>query len=338
MAERPGLGATDLAPILGVSPFGSALSVYCRVLDIGEKPEQNDAMKWGLRLEEAIAKAYLDADECGEVRRFNFNMINPCPKGPDEPMRHRPSDLLPELKEPISILIGTPDRILASGPTDEPKDWVRVLQLKTAHYRSARYWGPSGTDEVPEYYVPQVTWEMMLTGLPVCDVAALLGGSDYREYRIPFDPELGGMMLEAAKKFWADHIVPRIPPLEVGSADGQALARVFPRHKDEDLTTSTPEIDNLAVNLKVIREILTEGEEDRDEIENKLKAIIGDHAGIKGEWGHVSWKARKDSDVLDAKGLAEDLAMTANGRAFLLKHTHKRAGSRVFLCSFAGDE
>ena len=327
MAERTGLGATDIAPLLGIGQFGSPLSVYCRVLDIGEKPEQNEAMKWGLKLEQAIADEFM-------ALHPDLLAFSPCPKGPDEPMRHRPSDLLPELREPIPILIGTPDRILCRHTAD-PENWVADLELKTAHYRSARYWGPTGTDEIPEYYVTQVLWQEMLTGLPTAYVAALIGGSDFRQYTIPFDPELGGMMLEAAKRFWQDHIIPRIPPLEVGSADGQALARVFPKHKDEDLAPSTPEIDALAHDLDEATGIIDEAEEVAEDRRNKLKAIIGEHAGIKGEWGKCTWKARKDGEKTDWEALAKALGAT---KKQIAAHTRTVPGARVFLANFKEEE
>ena len=40
--------------------------------------------------------------------------------------------------------------------------------------------GDPGTDQVPEYYVPQPMWYMGITGARYCDVPVLIGGNDFR--------------------------------------------------------------------------------------------------------------------------------------------------------------
>src|SRR5262245_21334122 len=71
----------------------------------------------------------------------------------------------------VQFALMTPDGIA---------DASRVLQVKTA--RTSDGWGDPGSGEIPQDYILQTQHEMFVTGLPVADVAVLIGGQDFRIY------------------------------------------------------------------------------------------------------------------------------------------------------------
>jgi hypothetical protein len=98
---------------------------------------------------------------------------------------------------------------------------------KTARYPDG--WGDAGTDQVPEHYLIQCQHGMMVTGLPVCDLAVLIGGQDFRLYIIPADAGLQAAMLDALTEFWAHVTKGTRPPLDLKAPGAIAvLKRLYP--------------------------------------------------------------------------------------------------------------
>ena len=170
VAERhSGLGGSDAAPALGLSPYRSALELFL------EKREQRApssaqlaAFRWGHLLEPVIRQEY--ANVTGRVVRL-----------PQGTLRHPKH----------SFLVAHLD-----GVTDDQ----RVFEAKTA--RSADGWGKPGTEEVPHHYLIQVQHYLAVTGFDVADIAVLIGGSDFRIFEVPADPELQTMIIEGELDFW----------------------------------------------------------------------------------------------------------------------------------------
>lgn len=180
-ARTRGLGGTDAAGILGMSPWSSPLNVYLET--IGEAPpfEGNDSTHWGNVLEAPICEEW--ARRTGQkIRRHNKTLVHP---------EH-------------DFLIGHIDRRILN---------VRAqLEAKTAGIYTADHWGEEGTDEVPAYYAPQAQHYMGIANLDYTDFAVLIGGNDFRMYRVERDDEFIREMHERMTDFWFDHVVPRVPP------------------------------------------------------------------------------------------------------------------------------
>jgi hypothetical protein len=59
-ARRTGIGASEVAAVLGLSPYESPLDVYCRKLGLVPEKAETEAMRWGLRLEPLLAAEYAE--------------------------------------------------------------------------------------------------------------------------------------------------------------------------------------------------------------------------------------------------------------------------------------
>lgn len=188
-ARSTGVGGSDIAAILGLSRFKTPLTVYLEKRgELGPQPD-NDAMRWGRYLEPVVRQAYADATGY-EVRV------------PTSMLRH------PRHEFAVANIDGFVDG-----------DAGRIFEAKTA--RTADGWGDAGSDQVPQAYLLQVQWYMEVTALPVADVAALIGGSDFRIYTVEADRELQQMLLDAAAEFWL-RVQRGEPPEPVSVADAVA--------------------------------------------------------------------------------------------------------------------
>lgn len=155
---------------------------------------------------------------------------------------------------------------------------------------AAEHWGlEEGTDEIPQYYLIQCILCMAVTDLPEWDVAALIGGSDFRIYTIHRDIELETTIIERLLEWWDNYIVKNQEP-EVDSSESCAeyLAAKYPRNfkplKQADETT-----EQLLSRLAEIRDHLKSYEEQEEAIKNLLKNYIGDADGVQGVAGKATW-------------------------------------------------
>ena len=302
------IGGSDVAAIAGLSPYRTALDVYAEKKGLAAPFEGNEFTYWGKELEDVVARRY--ARDTGR------------------------------LIEPAGFLVH-PKHSFVAGHLDRQNTADRlVIEVKTAGMRQADRWGEEGTDEIPEEYLAQCAWYMLLTGYSHADVPVLIGGNDFRVYRIERDQELEGFLLDAAVKFWTENILKDQPPEIDGSESAARLIAALHPNEKRPLEEATDYDSDLVLKLQVSRDQLDIVEQEKAAIENALKSRIGDAAGLQGPNWRVTWKRTRDSygEEMDWEGLAREIAGTQGipdaTRAKFCHRVIKKHGSRRFLPTF----
>lgn len=197
-----GLGGSEIAAVVGLSPWVSKYALYLRKR--GEIPEQANQTRfdWGHRLEPVIAQVWADLHSDQNV---------------EEAGTYQHADRPWQLAN-VDRLI-TDDEFL-----NKPH---AILEVKTAHQYDAYEWG-NGPEDIPPYYRCQVVWYMDVIGVPVGHLAVLIGGSDYREYTIPYVADEAEWLREEGRKFWADVQSGNKPPLDGSDATYEAVRKEHP--------------------------------------------------------------------------------------------------------------
>jgi putative phage-type endonuclease len=292
--RRTGISGTDVSAIIGINPWASALDVWLDKRGQAEPKPETMAMRMGNLLEPVVAQLY--AEETGA------HLVEPGF------LRHADRDWH----------IGTPDRLTEEGI---------LLEIKTA--RSDREWGEPGTDQIPRHYLTQVAWYQSLTGLEVAHVAVLIGASDYRRYEIHRDLILEGVLLERCEAFWRTNVLGgQMPALDGSDSAARYIAKQHPRNI-QPLRTATVEELELAQRLAAARAATVAAEREQAEVENLLKAAIGDAEGIDlGALGKITWKAAKAREATDWKAVAAEANIPAE---LIARHTKIGEASRRFL-------
>ena len=256
-------------------------------------------MKWGKKLETIIAQTY--AEETG-------NEIQALPEG--------------EVIERDGWRGGTPDRLVLNRPL--------ILEVKTAGIRSAHHWGETGTDQIPEYYLPQVAWYLSLfPHIEGADVAVLIGGNDFRIYHVKRNPSFEKRLIEIGNRFWRDHVLADVPPQIDGTeSSARYLAETYPKHTTDLLEPSTGETDQLACELAEIKEDMKILSDREAMIESLFKSRIGDKAGFAGNGWKCTWKKALDSVKTDWKAVSIDAKASEE---VIARHSSVVVGSRRFV-------
>lgn len=172
-ARTQGVGASEIAQVVGVSPYGTPLHLYLKKRGELPREPENDAMRWGRILEPVVA------DELARV------VGQPVVTGVDE------QELLQHREFPR--ILATPDLMFESGELGE---------CKTTNWRRAAELGPTGTDEIPVDWLLQCQQQMSVVGASVCWVGVLIDGSDFRCYRVDAHPRLQQRIADIVEKFW----------------------------------------------------------------------------------------------------------------------------------------
>ncbi|NUQ95338.1 MAG: hypothetical protein HOY79_01810 [Streptomyces sp.] len=202
-ARAAGIGGSEIAAVLGISPYESRFSLWHRKKGLVTPVEETDVMYWGKRHEPTI---------CDEFARQH------------DGWQLRPAPTYAAAGRPWQI--ANPDRLIV----DDFGDTTAILEAKTA--RDDTGWGEEGSSDVPVHYRAQCLWYLDVLGVDRCHVAVLIAGCDYREYEIEADDDEAYMMRTAAQAFMRSLTASERPPIDGHDATYQTI-RELPEGLDD---------------------------------------------------------------------------------------------------------
>jgi len=271
-ARKLGLGGSDCAAVLGLSPFTTPMQLYYEKLNNETDDKSSEAMYWGAILEDIIAKEY--AKRTGyDVRR-----VNRAIHSKDNP-----------------FMFANLDRKLVGQN--------KILECKTTHTFNASAWGESGSDGIPEYYLTQLHHYMIVTGFREADLAVLIGGNDFRIYTIKANEWLLKFIAAKEASFWHDNVLKQVPPMPIGLSDINLL---YARDNGQEIE-ATPQIEDLAKLLKKVKIAEGQAKEKKADIELTIKRYMQDATVLvdMDETPLITWRSAKDSKRLNTAMLKE---------------------------------
>lgn len=290
-----GIGSSEIGAIAGLSPYARPLDVWLVKRGLATV-EENEAMRWGTAMEPVIAQAYERAHLTEGEHLFT----------PDSIWRDSVKGTLQHPAEPW--ILASPDRVVMRYDDRLHGTKQRLVEIKTVSHRSAHHWGEAH-DDVPPWYRAQVEWQMLVTGVTTCDLAALIGGAELRVYRLTHDPELAAMLVDVGRAFWRHVTDGTEPPLDGSESWRSYLESRFPSAR-WGLLTATHEVEEIADRWRDARARKDAAEADEARATNALRAAIGDAEGIEGAGWRCTWKAPKAGapkwkDIAKALGAEE---------------------------------
>lgn len=259
-ARQQGVTASEIAVILGLSPWDSAYALYHRKSGVLPEIGDTDAMRIGRHMESLVCDMFAERHPEFWLTGTGRNLY----AHPERPWQ-----------------MATPDRLVTDGGHDDltpylaaQDEWCdAVLEAKT----SASYdgWGDDGTDEIPVHYRCQVLWQMDVMGVTAGYVACLfLHSRQLRVYELAMDDQAtadlelmrkeGGAFLDR----YPDHNEPE-PDWRPATAD--ALKRLHPAV--EDRTAYVP--NTLAKRYKAACAAVKRAERRKRQAENEIRQRIG---------------------------------------------------------------
>ncbi len=203
--RRQGIGGSDAAAVLGVSPFRTARDLYYDKLKIVtyEDPEDNWVQKkMGHLLEDLVAEIFhvRTGFEIYQVKKMFYHPHHPF--------------MLADVDYFITL----------------PNGETAILEIKTTNYNATDHWWRDGEEAVPVNYEIQGRHYMAVMNVNHVYFCCLYGNSEQetiiRHIERDLDYEAELIMLE--DNFWNGHIQRRIPPSYV--EDGELIIESVKNH------------------------------------------------------------------------------------------------------------
>lgn len=278
--RRNGIGSSDAAAAVGLSPYKSQLQLWMEKTgrdDLFAPIDVNDEstpLYWGTLLEPIVAAHYTKRSG-NRVRRVNAVLQHP-----DYPW------MLANLDREV---VGVPE--------------VQILECKTAGIQGAWLW----KDGVPEYVQLQVQHQLAVTGKRAADVAVLIGGQELQIHRIKRDALLIERLIQLEEVFWGYVQSDVAPPVDGSDSADKALRCLYPNDVGSTLDLSHDlEMSAVFSDLMAVRQQLETQLQLEALLKQRIQQRMEDASKAVFETGNVTWRRSKDGVDVDLPKLLED--------------------------------
>ncbi len=253
------IGGSDVAGILGISPWKTPLAVYLdKVQPRSEEPDRSKARIFarGKRFEPYVVDMLAEDLGLTIVGRGNRYL--------------------------------DPELPFLAAEIDAETDDGRNVEIKTVSPFKAFEWGEQQTDAIPVHYTAQAMHGLMVTGRAVCIFGVLIGGDDFRIYQVERDEETIAAIRQKEVAFW-QQVQDRTPPPASTTSDVLALfERDTGRAVEADLTT-VQAVDR----LREIRSTIKSLTDESDELKAAVHRYMQDAATLTYDGQSLAtWKAQ----------------------------------------------
>ena len=299
LAQRTGIGASEVGVIMGVSKWETPYQLWLRKTGQAEAKPMNSLMLAGSLLEDAVAQ-YFEIETGKKVIKASAgNIIYAHPE-----------------KDFLRV---TPDRtywIDADGRKSESNKGI--LECKTSQLTIS-------PDDIPPQYFCQVQYQMGVMQKDHAALAWLTRGRDFGYTYISFNPEFFAYMVEQVEKFWTECVLGGREP-ELSSSSDVLLKYSSP--ETGKTVEAGDEILKAYTQLKEVRENRLRLEKEEDALTETLKVFCSDADTITYEGSVLAtWKQGKDSSKFDKDAFAREnpelyakyVKVVGGGRRFSLK-------------------
>lgn len=277
------IGSSDVAALLGLSRWATPYDVWERLVHGPVDAETTADQERGLRLEPRILATYA---------QLTGRRVTPTP----------PHTLYTR-------------GAWASSTPDATADDGRLVEAKTDR-RSDRWgapqpidrWTPDAAGVVRVDYYLQVQHQLWTLDREFADLAVLVPGEDpflpeLRVYPIRRDEEVVDRLVDRCARWWARHVVDRVPPeLDEGDASGRALARL----ERSGSRRATSEEERLAAGYLAAAETEKRARDEKRRLGRELVISAGEARALELARGQVTIVTSVSASQLDDRALVAE--------------------------------
>ena len=273
--RQTGMGGSDAAKALGLSPYGTPVTIYFEKIDEPDEDAGDEVQSIGLLMENVIAELF--------VKETGHKVFNPAPA-------------LRSKTHPF--MLATPDRFVAVYDELHDEYHLAVLEEKNVDISKAEDW----KDGPPLYARVQLQHYLFVTGLQFGFIMALIGGNRPVLFRIERDEELIVSIIARCEALWTMVQLRRCPDIDGSEMTREAVRAHFP----EVLTDKreVPEEFRSLMRQRAAAKLDVKDAERRvNEAETAMLLMLGDaaEATIGGVTVMTYNEVRKESYVVKAQ-------------------------------------
>ncbi len=275
--RRTGIGGSDVAAIVGLDPWRTALDVYLEKTVIDTLPPRPTPLQeFGLELEPIIRRRFVKHSN-RRVKRARL---------------HRHADYTWMICHPDGLIQASRHPRWRMSPQHNPG----VLECKTAGLRVFQRMKREG---IPEHYILQMQHNLAVTGLLWGAFAVLQRETgEFFWVAVEADSALQAQLIELEREFWEKHVVARIPPPQVTEP------RVaLPPVEGEVMRRDDPEWAAAIARLREARELRESAETLEAAANERVQELMGQYGVAEGAGARVYWRLREGRVTFDRQAL-----------------------------------
>lgn len=270
--RRTGIGGSDCAAALGMSKWQSQLGLWLDKMGQGKPTEETESMYWGTVMEPILL---------AEFSKRTGKDAQPCPF------------MFQSVEYPFMLAD-------LDGIVKEEDGSTSIIEIKTANSFAINDWA----DGVPVQYYLQVQHYMATVDLNKTYLCVLLGGNEFQIHEIDRHEDTIKNIITLEHDFWQKVITKTQP--EVDSQSGDALNAMYPEANHTSLVLAD-EADSLISDYISIKAIEDDVKQKKAELENKLKAMLGQAESGKSKSGFTVKWSNSTSKRVDTTAMKKDV-------------------------------
>lgn len=253
--RKQGIGGSDCAALLGVSPWVTPLDVY----NDKTSPEllveeENEDLQRGIRAEKYILQEYAERNEV----RLDINIPTVVDKQ------------YPFMRANIDAMVAGSNIVVEAKSTKAPiSAWEKGI---------------------PEYYKAQVAYYAMLTDTEYVEVPVLFSGWKYACFTYWRDAQYESQIKEVVIHFWQEHVVKGIPPKPTSTEE---LIAAYPMLAEEKTIKADNDIRQKVYQLQEIGEQRRELEKQEKVLKTEIQGFMGDAGLLDAGFCKLALKERR---------------------------------------------
>lgn len=297
-ARKQGIGASEVATIVGLNPYETPLELWRRKVGIDAPKAENAAMRRGHYCEDAVAQwwAHETGREIIAASATDFMFVD----------------------QDMDFLRVSPDRTYWLPESVRNDNNKGILECKTTNM-------VVDPEDLPKWWFCQVQMNLGVAGYSHGSLAWLCHGFEFGYADIDFVPDFYNMLVEAVARFWNVNVKQMVEPDPVNVRD---IVAKYNKHVDGKVVEVSDEILDAYHELKDVKQQIAQLDERKTELEDSMKMAFGDAEAISYDGATLAtWKTAKDSVKFDDKTFKSEhpeewsqYAKTVPGsRRFLLK-------------------
>lgn len=255
--------STEVSALFGLSPYLTEFELFHQKRDaVVVKLEPNERMKWGNRLESAIAQGA--AEDMGwNIAKLNVYMRDQAAR--------------------IGSSFDFEIKSSANGP-----GILEVKNVDWVQYQKNWIDDGAGNIEAPEHIELQVQHQMEVAGYEWCAIVALVGGNEQKIVLRNRDRDIGKSIREKSGEFW-NRVLQNRPPSADYTRDAEYIIKQLRRDSIEGLVAEADaELEDMIKQYEFVRKEASDLEKIKEQRRAEILDRIGHASKVITRFGSLS--------------------------------------------------
>lgn len=281
--RNKGIGSSEVGTILGVNHFDTPYNLWRRKKGYAPPTEETLIMRLGHLMEDSVATLFAEASGATIIKNTACDWLA---VNKDKP-----------------YLRVSPDRLYVPKGLPKRKSNYRVLECKTTRLNIDK-------DALPKYWWCQIQYQMYVLGIEHGVLAWIRNGTEFDYVEVDRNDRFCEFMVSELDRFWNEYLLADVAPPDLTAND---TLDKFPVNTEEFVKVDIQsEAFKLYQRLLTVRKEHAKISEAKEELENRLKMLIGANQGIMLDGDGLeptilaTWKTSKSSKKFDTKQFETD--------------------------------